>query len=82
MMTTIFKDIKFYVTLLKRTYKYRISQLSNAPKLAIIQVGEVEASNRYVKNKVKDCQEVGIVADVYAYPNEITEFELDDELNH
>lgn len=81
-MMTIFEDIKYYVTLLKNIYKYRISQLPNAPKLAIVQVGEVEASNRYVKNKVKDCQEVGIVADVYAYPNEITEFELDDELNH
>ena len=78
----IFKDIKEYITLLKRMYKYRISQLPDAPKLAIVQVGDVEASNRYVKNKVKDCQEVGIDVEVYAYPKDITEFELDDELTH
>lgn len=78
----ILKDIKEYVTLLKRTYMYRISRLPHAPKLAIIQVGDNEASNRYVRNKVKDCEEVGIIADVYNYPVNITEFELDDELNH
>ena len=42
----------------------------------IIQVGNVEASTRYVRNKMKDCQEVGINVDVYYYPEEITEEEL------
>lgn len=78
----IFKDIKEYTVLLKRTFKYRISKLKQAPQLAIIQVGDNEASNRYMRNKVKDCEEVGIIADVYTYPVNITEFELDDELNH
>ena len=78
----ILKDIKEYVILLKRICMYRISQLPHAPKLAIIQVGDNEASNRYVRNKVKDCEEVGIVADVYNFPENTTEFELDDELNH
>lgn len=36
----------------------------NTPKLAIIQVGNVEASN------------VGIIADIYQYPEDITEYEL------
>ena len=80
MMITIFKDIKEYVMLLKRMFKYRICQLPQAPKLAIIQVGNVEASNRYIKNKVKDCQEVGIEAHVYGYPTDITEIELVDEI--
>ena len=79
-MMIIFKDIKEYITLLKRMYKYRISQFPQAPKLAIIQVGNVEASNRYIKNKVKDCQEVGIEAHVYGYPTDITEIELVDEI--
>lgn len=78
----VLKDIKYYTQLLKRTFKYRISQLPEPPKLAIVQVGDNEASNRYVRNKVKDCEEVGIVADVYAYPVNMTEFELDDELTH
>jgi methylenetetrahydrofolate dehydrogenase (NADP+)/methenyltetrahydrofolate cyclohydrolase len=69
-------NIKEYVKELKIQYKERIAILGDAPKLAIIQVGNVEASNRYIKNKVKDCEEVGIVADVYQYPEDITEHEL------
>lgn len=78
----ILGNIKDYTKELKESFKERIAALGEAPKLAIIQVGNVEASNRYVKNKVKDCQEVGIIADVYAYPEDMTEFELDDELSH
>lgn len=78
----ILKDIKPYVKELKESYKERVAAIGEAPKLAIVQVGENEASNRYVKNKVKDCNEVGIVADVYAYPENMTEWELDDELSH
>lgn len=78
----ILKNIKEYIAFLKEKFKYRISQLSTAPKLAIIQVGNVEASNRYIRNKVKDCEEVGITADIYAYPENITEWELDNELEH
>ena len=32
-----------------------------------LQVGENEASNRYVKNKIKDCEEIGIRAHHYWY---------------
>ena len=32
--------------------------------LNIVQVGDVEASNRYVRNKIKDCEEVGIKANL------------------
>ena len=78
----VLKDIKPYVKKLKEQYKERVAILGDAPKLAIVQVGENEASNRYVKNKVKDCEEVGIVANVYAFPEDITEWELDDELAH
>lgn len=76
MTTMILKDIKYYTKLLKRIFKYRISQLSQIPKLAIIQVGNIEASNRYICNKIKDCEEVGIKIDVYYYDENITEYEL------
>ena len=76
------KNIKEYVALQKEILKIRAHHLENFPRLAIVQVGENEASNRYVRNKVKDCEEVGIVADVYTFPENTTEFELDDELNH
>lgn len=69
-------NIKEYTKALKEQFKDRIAAIGDAPKLAIIQVGNVEASNRYIKNKVKDCEEVGIIADVYQYPEDITEHEL------
>ena len=53
-------NIKEYTKALKEQFKERIAVIGDAPKLAIIQVGNVEASNRYIKNKVKDCEEVGI----------------------
>ena len=55
------RDIKDYVKKYKLALKYHIEDnLAENPKLAIIQVGENEASTRYVRNKVKDCKEVGI----------------------
>lgn len=47
-----------------------------APRLAIIQVGDNEASNRYVRNKEKDCREVGIECVVSKFSADITEDEL------
>ena len=69
-------NIKEYTKELKEQFKDRIAAIGDAPKLAIIQVGNIEALNRYIKNKVKDCEEVGIIADVYQYPEDITEHEL------
>lgn len=39
--------------------------------LAIVQVGNNEASNRYVKNKLKDCEEVGITGKLYKFDEDI-----------
>ena len=55
-------DIKSYVIKWKETLKKRVSKLLRKPVLVIVQMGNVEASNRYVRNKVKDANEVGIDA--------------------
>lgn len=56
----LIKDIcKARTSVLKEFYK--------TPKLAIIQVGENPASNIYVKNKIKDCIEVGIEVNTYIF---------------
>ena len=68
-----FKDIKEYVKKLKESFKERIKALPQRPKLVIFQVGDVEASNRYVRNKVKDCEEVGIEVEVRKFPETITQ---------
>ena len=45
-------------------------------KAVIVQVGNVEASNRYVRNKIKDLEEIGIKAELVKFPEEITEISL------
>ena len=42
----------------------------------IIQVGNVEASNRYVRNKIKDLEEVGITVKLIKLPETISEEDL------
>lgn len=73
-------NIKDYVRTLKENFRKRITNLQNSPQLAIIQVGNVEASNRYIKNKIKDCEEVGIIAHHYWFDDKITESELNQEI--
>ena len=78
------RDIKEYVKTFKNVIKTRIEvdYKEAPPTLAIIQVGNNEASNRYVRNKLKDCDEVGITAHAYYYPEDTAEFELIDEIKH
>ena len=40
--------------------KDRVNKLSKKPSLAIIRVGEDFASEKYISNKVKKCEEIGI----------------------
>ena len=51
-MSKILKPIKEYVAALKQALKEKIAKMEQTPQLAIVQVGNVEASNRYVNNKV------------------------------
>lgn len=50
------------------------------PTLAVIQVGNNEASTRYIRNKKKDCEEVGISFEWYYYEETISEKELITEI--
>lgn len=67
-MTTLV-DIKRFCEGWKQAIKMRIG--SRAARLTIIQVGDVEASNRYIRNKIKDCEEVGITAKHVKVPDTI-----------
>ena len=60
-MMTDFKvnvDIKSYVA--EQKMKLKDFFANNNRPLWIIQVGNNEASNRYIRNKIKDCKEVGL----------------------
>lgn len=45
-------------------------------QLAIIQVGENPASNIYVRNKLKDASELGVIAHYYQFPENTTNGEV------
>lgn len=57
-----------------------VAQGRRAPSLAVIIVGNNPASETYVNNKLKACAEVGISAQKIAYPVEISEQTLLNEV--
>lgn len=57
------------------------AQGKRAPKLAVILVGNNPASETYVANKIKACQEVGIDAEKIAYDETITQNALLTEIH-
>lgn len=54
--------MKEYAAMRKAQLKEQIEQECFPPLLLIIRVGENPASAKYVRNKIKDCEEVGIFA--------------------
>lgn len=73
--------MKEYAAMRKAQLKEQIAQMEHPPSLLILQVGEVEASTRYIRNKIKDCEEVGISAVHYKADESITTEELIDFIN-
>jgi len=53
-----------------------LKQKNITPKLTIIQIGNVEASNTYVRNKIKLSEKVGSITDLVKLPEETTQEEL------
>ena len=71
-------NIKEFTKDWKARIKDRVDGTS--AKLAIVQVGDVEASNRYVKHKIADAKEVGIQVDHWKFPETITQEKMQGEL--
>lgn len=66
-------DCKKIAEEIKQELKQELDKVENKPRLAIIQVGDNEASNRYVRGKLKDCEEVGIRCEVRNLPDSVQE---------
>ena len=78
MTTMIFsKSIKEFTKEWKEDIKKRINP-KDLPILGIVQVGENPASTRYVNNKIKDCDEVGIDVRPLYLPEDVS---MDDFYN-
>jgi len=55
-----------------------IASFSEKPGLAVVLVGDDQPSQVYVKNKEKDCQEIGFYSEVHRLPESTKEGELVD----
>ena len=76
-------DGKKIAAQVKQKVSQEVAQLKAqgiTPQLAVIIVGENAASQIYVRNKARDCGEVGIVSRVVALPEDVTEQRLLDEI--
>src|SRR5688572_12421443 len=79
-MTARVIDGKAVAEKLRKEYRERITAMKAkhgfVPGLAVILVGENPASQVYVRNKIRDCQEVGIRSEFIKLPDTITQPEL------
>lgn len=61
---------------IREEIKEEVSKLETKPNLTVIRVGNDLASQTYVRNKVKACQQVGIESSVIELPEDIDQSEL------
>lgn len=73
-------DCKSIAQDIKNKIKNIIAEDDYAPILHIYQVGDNLASNAYIKGKLRDCEEVGIEANLIKLPENITEDELNNKI--
>lgn len=62
--------------------KVEVETLKNRPTLLVIQVGDNPASNKYVGNKVKKCEEIGIACNILKLKENTTQSDLIDILRN
>ncbi|MCC3869329.1 bifunctional 5,10-methylenetetrahydrofolate dehydrogenase/5,10-methenyltetrahydrofolate cyclohydrolase [Terrisporobacter mayombei] len=70
-------DARQLVTKKVAELKDRVNKLSKKPSLVIIRVGEDFASGKYVSNKVKKCEEVGISSKIIHLDENISQDEVE-----
>lgn len=69
-------DCKSIAQDIKNKIKNIIAEADYAPVLHIYQVGDNPASNAYIRGKLRDCEDVGIKAELIKLPEDITEDKL------
>lgn len=73
-------DCKSIAQDIKNKIKNIIAEDDYAPVLHIYQVGDNPASNAYIRGKLRDCEEVGVEANLIRLPENITEDELNNKI--
>lgn len=72
----IFKTIKDYVIEKKEALRVEVLNQPHNIRMVVVRVGDDPASVRYTNNKIKDCLEVGITAELLKFPENISEAAL------
>lgn len=80
-MTAKIIDGKAIAQRIREDIKNKIKEYKQKPGLAVILAGEDEASKIYVKNKEKDCQEIGFYSEIHKLNKNISEKELINLIN-
>ena len=75
-MAATIMDGKALAKKIKDNVYCEVKKLCRKPGLAVVLVGEDQASRVYVNGKKKDCAECGIYSEEYTLPAEITQAEL------
>ncbi|MCP5144250.1 MAG: bifunctional methylenetetrahydrofolate dehydrogenase/methenyltetrahydrofolate cyclohydrolase FolD [Gammaproteobacteria bacterium] len=78
-MTARIIDGKALAKKLRESYKQRVSRLAEnnvTPGLAVILVGENPASQVYVRNKIKACEECGVLSREHVLPADVSQTEV------
>lgn len=73
-------DCKSIAQDIKNKIKNIIAEDDYAPILHIYQVGDNPVSNAYIRGKLRDCEEVGVEAELIKLPEETTEDGLKDKI--
>jgi len=58
-----------------------LKKQNHTPHITIVQVGNNQASNVYVRNKLKLCERIGVVGNLCHFEENISERELLDKIN-
>ncbi len=74
-------DGKALAASVRAELKEKISKLEKKPSLAVVLVGEDPASQIYVRNKIKACEEVGVRSLSYVLPADCSQTDLESLLD-
>ncbi len=77
---TILIDGKKIASQIKENIKKELESLTSKPSFAIILVGNNSASEIYVRNKIREAQNIGIIANLFRFSEDVTQSEITNKI--
>lgn len=73
---------KEFALIKKKKIKDDVIEVKSGVVLHIIQVGDNQASNKYIRGKIKDCEEVGITVKLTKFSESVSEADVISAISH